>query len=104
MIDVSAASRQVSALEAAGLIGRIRDEVDHRAQLVRLTAAGRSALAAAAETAGSEIAHRIADWPDADVRQLTGLVRRLADDLVASEPGCTKTHPVLPRSLALAVP
>ena len=78
MIDLSAASRQVSTLQAGGLIARIRDDADHRAQLVRLTAAGRSALAAAAEKAGSEIAQRIADWPGTDVLLLTALVHKLA--------------------------
>ena len=102
MIDISAASRQVSALEAAGLIGRIRDDADHRAHLVTLTPQGQSALAEAAEAAGSEIAHRISAWPETDVQLLTALVRRLADDLVASEPGCAKTHPTVSRPFASA--
>ncbi len=104
MIDISAASRQVASLESAGLVGRIRDEADHRAQLVRLTAAGEAELAAACTSAGSEIADRISDWAESDVLLLTALVRRLADDLVASEPGCAKTHPASPRSFAVAGP
>jgi DNA-binding MarR family transcriptional regulator len=104
MIDISAASRQVASLQTAGLIGRIRDEADHRAQLVRLTPAGESELAVACNSAGSEIAGRISDWAESDVLLLTGLVRKLADDLVASEPGCAKTHPASPRSLAVAGP
>jgi DNA-binding MarR family transcriptional regulator len=83
------------------LIGRIRDEADHRAQLVRLTAAGEAELAAACTSAGSEIAHRISNWAESDVLLLTALVSRLADDLVASEPGCAKTHPASPRSFAV---
>ncbi|WP_222618249.1 MarR family winged helix-turn-helix transcriptional regulator [Nakamurella sp. PAMC28650] len=97
MIDVSAASRQITALEAAGLVGRVKDDLDHRAQLVRLTPAGESALSAAAETAGSDIADRITHWSETDVRALTQLVRRLATDLVASEPGCARSHPTAVR-------
>lgn len=101
MIDISAASRQVSGLEAAGLVARVRDEVDHRAQLVRLTNAGEMALTAACETAGSDIAGRISTWSDQDVRTLTELVQRLATDLVASEPGCAKSQPAAHREPAL---
>lgn len=93
MVDISAASRQVSALENAGLIGRVPDEIDHRAQLIRLTVAGQAALAVACETAGSDIAGRISHWTETDVRTLTGLVHQLAVDLVAGEPGRARTHP-----------
>lgn len=102
VIDISAASRQVSALETAGLVGRIRDAADHRAHLVRLTRDGELALVQAAETAGSEIANRISAWSETDVRSLTALVRRLADDLVASEPGCARTHSASVRHFANA--
>jgi len=99
MVDLSAVSRQVSALEARGLIGRIRDEADHRAQLVRLTIDGQLALAAAAQASGSDMAQRVSDWSEADIRLLTGLVRKLADDLTAGQPARTRTHPTRPKSL-----
>ncbi len=111
MVDISAASRQVSALEGAGLVTRVKDEADHRAQFVRLTSDGESALAVACENAGSDIADRIASWTVQDVRSLTALVHRLAADLVASEPGCAKSHGfnskslgVNPKSLVSAAP
>lgn len=91
MLDVSAASRRIAALEADGLLDRIQDAADHRAQLVRLTAEGRSRLAGAARAAGSDLASRITHWSDADVHTLTELARRLAADLVASEPGCARS-------------
>ncbi|MET3803794.1 DNA-binding MarR family transcriptional regulator [Nakamurella sp. UYEF19] len=91
LIDISAASRQISALEAAGLVVRVKDECDHRAQLVRLTGSGESTLASARQTYGSDIARRISSWSGDDLRTLNGLLRRLADDLVAGEPGCSKT-------------
>ncbi|WP_157695106.1 MarR family winged helix-turn-helix transcriptional regulator [Nakamurella panacisegetis] len=103
MIDISAASRQVAALEGAGLVARVRDEADHRAQLVRLTAAGEMALATACETAGSDIAGRISNWSAQDLGTLTDLVRRLATDLVASEPGCAKSPPAAYRVPAFTV-
>lgn len=101
MVDISAASRQVSALEGAGLVARVKDEADHRAQLVRLTPAGESALAVACETAGSDIADRISSWTVQDVRTLTALVHRLAADLVASEPGCAKSHGINTKALGV---
>lgn len=91
MLDVSAASRRITALEAAGLLDRVQDVDDHRAQRVRLTAAGRSTLAAATRAAGSDLAGRMTGWSPADIHALTGLARRLAGDLVASEPGCTRS-------------
>ncbi len=100
MVDISAASRQISALETAGLVARVKDEVDHRAQLVRLTPAGEAALLAACDVAGSDLAGRLTHWSDADILALTGLIRRLAIDLVASEPGCARSHPTAVRPAA----
>lgn len=90
MLDVSAASRRITALETAGLIDRVADAADHRAQLVRLTDDGRSTLADAVRAAGTDLAGRISSWSDTDMHTLTGLARRLAADLVASEPGFTR--------------
>ena len=103
MLDVSAASRRISALEAAGLLDRVQDAADHRAQRVRLTDAGRSTLAAATRAAGSDLASRMTAWSGADIHTLTGLARRLAGDLVASEPGCTRS-PARSRHLVGAGP
>ena len=91
LLDVSAASRRIAALEADGLLDRITDAEDHRAQRVRLTERGRSTLAAEARAAGSDLAGRIPTWSDADISTLTTLARRLAGDLVAGEPGCARS-------------
>ena len=91
MLDVSAASRRIAALEAAGLLARVPDPADHRAQLVRLTADGRSTLVAATHAAGADLAGRMTGWSTADISTLTGLARRLATDLVASDPGCARS-------------
>jgi DNA-binding MarR family transcriptional regulator len=101
MLDVSAASRRIAALEAAGLLDRVPDPVDHRAQLVRLTEDGRSTLAEAVRATGTDLAGRMTGWSDTDIRTLTGLARRLAGDLVASEPGCTRS-PARVRQLVTA--
>ena len=92
MIDISAASRQVSALETAGLVARIKDEVDHRAQLITLTPAGSAALSDACQTAGSEIAAQITAWSSHDVRLLTRMLWALGTDLVAAQPGTAKAQ------------
>lgn len=91
LLDVSAASRRIAALEADGLLDRIPDVDDHRAQRVHLTAKGRSTLAAEARAAGADLAGRIPQWSDSDIHTLTDLAQRLAGDLVAGDPGCARS-------------
>lgn len=74
-LDKSTVSRQVAALERAGLIERRLDPEDHRVQVLHLTEAGRSILAQVTESRRAAFRERLADWPEADLA-------RFADYLV----------------------
>lgn len=90
-LDKSTVSRQVTALERSGLVERRPDPADHRVQVVRLTAAGRSILAEVTERRRAAFGERLADWREEDLRRFAGyLVRYNA----RSGPGTTE--PVAP--------
>lgn len=76
-IDLSVASRQVGALEAAGYVTRTRDASDGRAQVIALTPAGRKALRRAHERMVDAFAAVLADWSADDVAGLTERLARL---------------------------
>ncbi|MFE0361201.1 MarR family winged helix-turn-helix transcriptional regulator [Streptomyces griseoaurantiacus] len=66
-LDKSTVSRQVTALERAGLIERRLDPEDHRVQVVDLTEAGTRILAEVTERRRRAIRERLADWPEKDL-------------------------------------
>ncbi|AWT41473.1 MULTISPECIES: MarR family winged helix-turn-helix transcriptional regulator [Streptomyces] len=74
-LDKSTVSRQVAALERAGLIERRVDAEDHRVQVLHLTEAGRRILAQVTESRRAAFQARLADWPEQDLA-------RFADYLV----------------------
>ncbi|MFF9283334.1 MarR family winged helix-turn-helix transcriptional regulator [Streptomyces griseosporeus] len=74
-LDKSTVSRQVAALERAGLIERRVDAEDHRVQVLHLTEAGRRILAQVTESRRAAFRARLADWPEEDLA-------RFADYLV----------------------
>jgi DNA-binding MarR family transcriptional regulator len=80
-VDVSVASRQVSALERAGYVERRPDPVDGRASLIRLSPAGAAALARTREVRGQWAAEALADWTEDEARQFTALLSKLAGGL-----------------------
>jgi DNA-binding MarR family transcriptional regulator len=80
-VDVSVASRQVSALERAGYVERQPDPLDGRASLISLSRAGAAALAHTREVRGQWAAAALDDWTEAEGRQLTALLEKLADGL-----------------------
>ncbi|WOT39310.1 MarR family winged helix-turn-helix transcriptional regulator [Streptomyces coeruleorubidus] len=79
-LDKSTVSRQVAALERAGLIGRRPDADDQRVQVLHLTEAGRSILAQVTESRRAAFRERLADWPAEDLA-------RFADYLVCYNAG-----------------
>ncbi|WP_196073321.1 MarR family winged helix-turn-helix transcriptional regulator [Nakamurella alba] len=91
MIDLSAASRQVSVLENDGLLRRIRDESDHRACLVELTADGEQLLAEYQRDSGRAVAGRLTDWTDDQVERMTAELQRLTTSL-CSDPAAGPGH------------
>lgn len=77
--DVSTASRQVSALVEHGLIDKVPDPADGRAQLVTLSPAGRSLLTALNTQRTELFTTFLADWDAGDVQAFTGYLRRLTE-------------------------
>ena len=83
-VDVSVASRQLAVLERLGYVERRPDPQDGRASLLRLTAGGAAALAAARELRAEWSLTALAEWDEADARQLTVLLDRLVADLATA--------------------
>jgi DNA-binding MarR family transcriptional regulator len=79
-VDLSVASRQVAALEAAGYIRRTPDADDRRAQRVSLTDAGDAALARAHERIVGVFASALQGWTGDEVAALTDALTRLRSD------------------------
>jgi DNA-binding MarR family transcriptional regulator len=80
-VDVSVASRQVSALERSGYVQRRPDPVDGRASLISLSAAGAGALAHTRDVRSQWAGEALADWTEDDARQFTALLEKLAHGL-----------------------
>ena len=83
MVDLSVASRQVGALEAAGYVTRERDADDARARVLAPTPAGERVLAVAHGRMVEELAELLSDWPDREVVALTAALARLRADFGA---------------------
>lgn len=82
--DVSTMSRRVAHLVGQGLVERERDPDDGRAQLLRLTAAGRTAVARERGRRIRLITEALDDWSDEDKSQLARLLSRLNQNLELS--------------------
>lgn len=80
-LDASTVTRQVLAMEAAGLVSRERDTHDGRRAVITATPAGHEALAATREARGAVYDELLADWAPADRRDLAVLLQRLNDAL-----------------------
>jgi DNA-binding MarR family transcriptional regulator len=80
-VDVSVASRQVSALERAGYVQRRPDPVDGRANLIGLSEAGAAALAHTRDVRSQWATEALSDWTEDEARQFTALLEKLADGL-----------------------
>jgi DNA-binding MarR family transcriptional regulator len=75
-IDKSTASRQVTALERRGFVGREPIAGERRAQALGLTDQGARAMDDADEVNLRAIVRRLSDWSDDDVEQFATLLRR----------------------------
>ncbi|MCW2695946.1 MAG: Transcriptional regulator, MarR family [Modestobacter sp.] len=94
-VDVSVASRQVTALERAGYVHRRPDPLDGRASLISLSAAGAVALARTRAVRGAWTAEALRDWTDEEARALTAQLERLTAGLErARRPVPRPTAPV----------
>ncbi|MFV0137591.1 MarR family winged helix-turn-helix transcriptional regulator [Streptomyces sp. HMX87] len=75
-LDKSTVSRQVAAMERAGLVERRLDPEDHRVQLLHLTQAGRSILAQVTASRRTAVRERLADWPEQDLLRFAAYLER----------------------------
>ena len=75
----STTSRNLTTLEALGLVERIADPQDARALQVRLTAEGAEALERSFAGRRERLRTRLESWDQADIAALAGLLRRLND-------------------------
>ena len=80
-LDKSTISRQIAHLESLGLVERVRDAHDRRAQVIRLTPTGEERLHEVRSVRRARIRSALDDWPADDVRALGELLGRLNADL-----------------------
>ncbi|MGV9558925.1 MarR family winged helix-turn-helix transcriptional regulator [Streptomyces sp. NPDC003522] len=78
-LDKSTVSRQVSALERAGLIERRQDPADHRVHVLHLTDAGRAILAQVTESRRAAFRERLAGWREGDLERFAEYLVRYND-------------------------
>ncbi|WP_129666237.1 MarR family winged helix-turn-helix transcriptional regulator [Phytoactinopolyspora endophytica] len=84
-LDKSTVSRQIAQMESLGLLKRVPDPQDGRARLVRITEEGRARVRRLREQRGRWLEGALRDWPNADVRQLVELLKRLNSSLETPE-------------------
>lgn len=75
-LDKSTVSRQVSALERAGLVERRPDPDDQRVQVLHLTEAGRQILAQVTRRRRAAFRERLADWEEGDLVRFAAYLER----------------------------
>lgn len=75
-LDKSTVSRQVTALERAGLVERRRDPEDQRVQVLHLTEAGRRILAQVTVRRRGAVRERLAGWPEEDLERFAAYLVR----------------------------
>lgn len=78
--DVSTVSRQVTHLVQHGLLEKIGDPDDRRAQLLSLSPAGRVVIEALVERRGRWFEQLLSSWSDDDARCFEQLLTRFGDD------------------------
>jgi DNA-binding MarR family transcriptional regulator len=80
-IDASAVSRRVSDLQEVGLVTRVGDPADHRANLLELTPAGRRMLTKLRKALSGILDQALAEWPTEDVLALADILARFTSAL-----------------------
>ncbi|MEU0783987.1 MarR family winged helix-turn-helix transcriptional regulator [Streptomyces sp. NPDC006173] len=75
-LDKSTVSRQVAALERAGLIERRTDPEDHRVQVLHLTGTGTEILAQVTRSRRVAFRERLTGWPEEDLARFASYLLR----------------------------
>ncbi len=78
-VDMSVTSRHVAHVAVRGWIERLPDPSDKRSRILRLTPSGHAQLGELSRRSTELLAHRLADWSDAEVGQLARLMGRLRE-------------------------
>ncbi|MET8472328.1 MarR family winged helix-turn-helix transcriptional regulator [Streptomyces sp. NPDC006422] len=78
-LDKSTVSRQVAALQRAGLVIRRVDPDDHRVQVLHPTEAGAELLRQVTENRRQIFGDRLADWPEEDLERFADYLVRYND-------------------------
>lgn len=81
--DVSTVSRQVTHLTQLGLVEKIGDPADGRAQMVTLTAEGRRVIDQLVARRGEWFAHLLKDWSEEDAEAFLHHLDRFSGDVAA---------------------
>jgi len=84
-LDLSTVSRQVAALEAAGLVTRSPDPTDRRATLIEVSPAGHEVLGSNRERWHAALRELLADWTPAERAEFARLFGRFNDALAGRE-------------------
>ncbi|MGI5447286.1 MarR family winged helix-turn-helix transcriptional regulator [Streptomyces sp. CA-243310] len=75
-LDKSTVSRQVAALERAGLVERRADAEDHRVQVLELTSEGAAVLAQVTRNRREMFRERLVAWPREDLDRFAAYLLR----------------------------
>ncbi len=87
--DVSTVSRQVTHLVQHGIVEKIGDPEDGRAQLLSLSPAGAAVIEKLTKGRGQWFTVLLADWSDEDARAFEQYLTRFGNDVEAFKAGLT---------------
>ncbi|MBF6334064.1 MarR family winged helix-turn-helix transcriptional regulator [Nocardia transvalensis] len=85
-VEAPHVTRMVQRLERTGLVMRVADPQDRRAQRVQLTPAGRDVDEAIRLVIRRDIRRALSAWPQEDLRLLAALNHRMVDDFIECLP------------------
>ena len=85
-LDLSTISRQVHALEAAGLVGRTTESTDRRASLIAATDRGREIYNRNRAVQQAALRDLMSDWTDAERDEFARLLTRFNDTIASRHP------------------
>ncbi|MGW3547747.1 MarR family winged helix-turn-helix transcriptional regulator [Janibacter hoylei] len=85
LTDASTVSRQVSHLTSLGLLAKVPDPADGRAQLVALTDEGAALLDELVARREAWFADLLGDWSEGDISAFIAYVDRFCDAVAADE-------------------
>ena len=96
-VDLSVASRQVSALVDAGLAVRDVDHDDRRARTVVLTEQGRAKVAELGKAVESMMAEMFAGWDPAELKRATDHMTEIAQTIAQHQGDASAAHTKEPK-------